>query len=190
MILPSWEEYLEDETKLFPIYIEPKMAFGTGHHPTTCLCLEAVAELWAQKKITPQFKFLDVGTGSGILSIACAKLGLRGHGLDIDQYAIDNAIENIKLNLVEKSVLLSVGSLDSLKRESAYDLIMANILAQPLKYLAKSLADHLKANGFLILSGILNKQEDSLIKIYQKNQLQNLCVLRHGEWSALVWTKK
>lgn len=98
-----------------PIIIEPKTAFGTGHHPTTALCLEVLSNLHRQGAVTKGQRFLDVGTGSGILGIGAAKLGLSGVGVDIDPLAIENANENAALNEVADVFQLAEGSLSALR---------------------------------------------------------------------------
>jgi ribosomal protein L11 methyltransferase len=112
-VLPPWlvHEHSADRT---PIIIEPKMAFGTGHHPTTALCLELFGELFGKGRIRQGMRFLDLGTGSGILGIGLCRLGLSGIGLDIDPQAVFCAAENVLANAVEASMRTAVGSLDCL----------------------------------------------------------------------------
>ena len=115
IILPSWEK--NNHPDLIPIYIEPKMAFGTGHHATTTLCLEAIVTIFDQGKIKSGQNFLDLGTGSGILGIACARLGLTGIGLDIDPVAIDNAQENALANKTHHKFTPALGSIGQVNKE-------------------------------------------------------------------------
>ncbi len=98
-----------------PIIIDPKTAFGTGHHPTTALCLEVLSNLYRQGSVRAGQRFLDVGTGSGILGIGAAKLGLTGMGVDIDPLAIENAHENAQLNDVVDAFQLAEGSLSAVR---------------------------------------------------------------------------
>lgn len=183
IILPSWKK---NNTKLTPIYIYPEMAFGTGHHPTTHLCLEAVAYLLKQKKITSQDTFLDLGTGSGILGIACAKMGLKGLGLDIDPHALNNAQKNIDKNNVNNNFTLKLGSIKSLDQET-FSLILANILATPLIKMSSKIINHLKKTGFLILSGILNDQVKKVKSAYNLPGLNLYKELNLKEWAALIY---
>ena len=119
------------------IIIEPKMAFGTGHHPTTALCLEHLAVA----KRTQQTRFLDLGTGSGILSIALAMLGCKGIGLDIDPDTVPCATENMA-NKVSQNIDFRLGSIDSLPMEAQFEIIVANILSGPLIELAPLIIPH------------------------------------------------
>ena len=189
LILPPWEACAQSSAEIVPIIIEPRMAFGTGHHATTNLCLQVLARLWATKQLKADCSFLDVGTGSGILAIGAALLGWHGIGLDTDPVAVDNARENLELNGVQEQVELVAGTVDCLKHGGGCDLILANILADPLIGMAPELNRHLKPSGTLVLSGLLNKQEHRVIKAYADVNLKNSMVLRLDEWSALVFSK-
>lgn len=185
VVLPAW---LKDEPQAAePILIEPKMAFGTGHHQTTALCLGALDQLSAAGVIRPGQSFLDLGTGSGILGIATAKLGLAGLGLDIDPVAIDNAHENAALNKVEDRLELGVGSIDTLAPERRFDCILANILANPLIDLAEDIRRHLALGGVLVLSGILSEQAGRVEAAYVAQGLTAPRVSHSGEWALLVF---
>jgi ribosomal protein L11 methyltransferase len=185
IILPTWKK--NPCLDLIPIFIEPKMAFGTGHHATTLLCLEAITTLFDHGKIKSGQNFLDLGTGSGILGIACAKLGLTGIGLDIDQVAIDNAQENIIQNKVEQKFICTPGSIQQINKREKFDLILANILARPLINLAPQILSHLHANSKLILSGILIEQEQEVANAYKKLGLSKPQIRHKNEWSCLIW---
>ncbi|HDQ41531.1 MAG TPA: 50S ribosomal protein L11 methyltransferase [Desulfonatronum sp.] len=188
VILPPWRGGHDDVRGLIPIVIQPKMAFGTGHHASTALCLEAVARLWEKSMITPQTRFLDLGTGTGILSLACAKLGLSGLGLDIDPVAVDNALENQRLNDVEGLLEIRRGGLEVLESGQRFGLILANILAGPLARMAADLVSRLEPAGCLVLSGILVDQVARIEKTYQDQALPAPFRLTREEWAALVWT--
>jgi len=187
IILPSWEKNKRPD--LIPIFIEPKMAFGTGHHATTTLCLEAIITLFDRNIIQPSQNFLDLGTGSGILGIACAKLGLSGIGLDIDPVAIDNAQGNILANNTQDKFTPDLGSIDQINREKKFDLILANILAKPLINLAPQIVSHLQENGTLILSGILIEQEREVANTYKRQGLGDPQIKHKNEWSCLIWSQ-
>lgn len=187
MVLPPWRTNPEDAQGCLPLYIEPKMAFGTGHHATTALCLECVATLWQAGKITRDAFFLDLGTGSGILALACARLGLHGLALDLDPVAVDNARENFLLNQVHDHVDLKLGGLEAVPSGQRFHLILANILARPLARMAPQLAARLDAGGILVLSGILQEQADHVQAAYQKQGLPTPRRIMREEWAALVW---
>lgn len=185
--LPPWRTEPEDVDGMIPLFIEPKMAFGTGHHATTFLCLEAVARLWEESAISARTRFLDLGTGSGILGLACAKLGLSGLGLDIDPVAVDNARENARLNRVDELLEIRRGGLEALKDGTRFDLILANILAGPLARMAPALMARLKPGGHLVLSGILADQAPRVEQAYADQGLPPPRLMTRGEWAALVW---
>jgi len=185
VVLPSW---LKDEPcAAEPILIEPKMAFGTGHHQTTALCLGALDRLATEGMLGAGQSFLDLGTGSGILGIAAVKLGLVGQGLDIDSVAIDNARENAALNKVESHLELGVGSIDAIPKERRFDCILANILANPLIDMAEEIASRLARPGVLILSGILREQADRVVAAYTAQGLDAPQISHSGEWALLVF---
>ncbi|WP_461211282.1 50S ribosomal protein L11 methyltransferase [Desulfocurvus sp. DL9XJH121] len=185
-VLPPW---LADQAPAnrIPIIIEPKTAFGTGHHGTTALCLGAVAGLSRAGRIKAGMRFLDLGTGSGILGLGCCLLGLAGTGLDIDPLAIENAVENKAINKVGDEFTLGVGSVDSLDAGERFDLVLANILASPLKCMAPRLVPRVAPGGCLVLSGILVEQGDAVAEVYMAQGLPEPGRERAGEWVALIW---
>lgn len=185
VVVPSW---LKDEPQSAqPIVIEPKMAFGTGHHQTTALCLGALDRLTTEGVIAPGQSFLDLGTGSGILGIAAVKLGLAGLGLDIDPVAVDNARENAALNGVADRLELGTGSIDAVSPERRFDCILANILANPLMDMAEDIAARLARPGVLVLSGILREQADRVAAAYTEQGLPAPDITFSGEWALLVF---
>ncbi len=193
MVLPPW---LADTTELDgrqSIIIEPKSAFGTGHHSTTALCLKVISQLLEQGRITKGMEFLDLGTGSGILGIGCCHLGLYGIGTDIDPLAVDNALENRALNNISNydaenraGFDIVLGSVEVVAGRK-FDLVVANILANPLKELAPALVALRKNDGCLILSGLLVIQAEDVQKYYMKQNLPAPSLITEGEWAALVW---
>lgn len=190
IVLAPW--MLEDRPlpQRIPIVIEPKTAFGTGHHETTAMCLQAVSELSRSGRIVSGMRFLDLGTGSGILAIGCAKLGLTGLGLDIDPLAVDNANENRVLNQVPAAITVAEGSLDvveTLAGDERFDLVLANILAEPLIDLAPGLVARVAPGGSLVLSGLLRIQAKAVTKAYTDLGLAEPRAIEGGEWAALVW---
>jgi ribosomal protein L11 methyltransferase len=186
LIVPPWVEPERIDPGATPIVIEPKMAFGTGHHPTTFLCLQAIDEVCGARSGE---WFLDLGTGSGILGIACAKAGLRGIGLDIDPVAVDNAKENIDANGVQPAFSVAAGSLDCLRPGARFGLIVANILAHPLADMAESMTQRLEPRGALVLSGLLREQVDFVRSAYTAKGLADPRILERGEWAALVFSR-
>jgi ribosomal protein L11 methyltransferase len=186
IILPQWLE--DTPSNLTKIIITPKMAFGTGHHPTTSLCLKILSSLTRKGYINKKDRFLDLGTGSGILGIAGAKLGLFGRGIDIDPSAVDNARENIVLNKVQDRFKVETAEITAMNKDKKYNLIFANILASTLMDLAPKILSFLdKDNHCLILSGILGKQAHDVAKAYKRLGSERAEILHEGEWSALVW---
>lgn len=174
-----------------PIVIEPKTAFGTGHHPTTALCLEVVSALWRAGRLQREMRFLDLGCGSSILGLGCVKLGMSGVGLDIDPLAIDNSHENIQVNDVDPSSLrVAEGSLEVLEADpepECFDLVLANILAEPLMDLGPRILARVKENGVLVLSGLLAIQADAVAETYCNLGLPQPEKRISGEWAALIW---
>lgn len=188
VVLPSW---MAGEARTAqPIVIEPKMAFGTGHHQTTALCLGALDHLAAEGRITPGQSFLDLGTGSGILAIGAAHLGLTGLGLDIDQVAMDNARENVALNQVEDKITLEAGSIEAVAPGQRFDCILANILANPLMDMAEAICAHLKDTGTLVLSGILMEQAEQVSAVYKAQGLDTPELVQAQDWALLVFRKQ
>jgi ribosomal protein L11 methyltransferase len=189
LVLPSWQDPPHGTPELIPLLVYPEMAFGTGHHPTTHLCLEAIAELLARKGLTSRHRCLDLGTGSGLLGIACAVSGAWTLGVDNDAIAIHNARTNRGLNRVRDRFPLVVGDLGCLSPEVEFDLILANILAEPLQEMADPLVSRLASGGRLILSGLLEHQEGEVIRAYSRAGLPEPGVRRKREWTALIWRK-
>ncbi|WP_319759456.1 50S ribosomal protein L11 methyltransferase [Maridesulfovibrio sp.] len=184
-ILPPW--LLEQKTAgKEHIIIEPKMAFGTGSHPTTALCLDLISKLADEGRINADMEFFDLGTGSAILAIALAKLGLKGVGVDIDPQSIVCAQENIDNNSVD-GILLSVGSADSIDPTLKYELVVANILSGPLIELCPDVTARLKDNSILILSGILVEQAEKVADTYIEAGLPAPEIFTMGEWAGLLW---
>lgn len=185
VVLPPWLEG-EDYGNRYKIIIEPKSAFGTGHHASTALCLRALDSLLERGRLQAGQRFLDLGCGSGVLGIGAVLAGLKGVCLDIDLQACNNAKENAKLNGIKRALLIKEGSVD-LMLEKRFDLIMANILSEPLIAMAPAIAKCLAKPACLILSGILTTQADEVARAYMKCSLPEPERLADGEWSALVW---
>lgn len=185
LILPAWLE--SPDPKRIPIKIDPGMAFGTGTHPTTQLCLELM-----ERSVISNWKLvIDVGCGSGILSIAALKLGAdKVLGVDIDMESVKNSRENADVNEVGEELLLGQGSVaEVLAGQFAFKsapLVVANILAPVLIRLFEAgLADLIQPNGEIILSGILDHQAESVIEAGQAKGLKRGEVRQMKDWVAI-----
>jgi ribosomal protein L11 methyltransferase len=170
-----------------PIRIEAGLAFGTGHHETTALCLKAVSLSARQGR--PR-GVLDLGCGSGVLAIAAAKLWrLPVIATDIDPIAVEVAHENCRSNGVGPLVRVAVADgleHPQIRARAPYELILANILASPLTRLAPALSATLARGGTAVLSGLLRSQESQVLSYYRTQGLVFRQALREGPWSALV----
>ncbi|MDR2189391.1 MAG: 50S ribosomal protein L11 methyltransferase [Azonexus sp.] len=154
-IVPSWHD--SPDPAAINLVLDPGMAFGTGSHPTTRLCLE-----WLERQVRPGCSVLDYGCGSGILAIAAARLGAgEVVGVDIDPQAVAAARSNAEKNGVAARFADSAAT-----PGGEYDLVVANILANPLRLLAPAICARVRAGGCLALSGILHQQAADLIAIY------------------------
>ena len=185
IIVPAWLES-PDATRI-PIRIDPGMAFGTGTHPTTQLCLELL-----EKYAAPGNDVIDVGCGSGILSIGALKLGAgRALAVDIDQASVDATWENADANAIKSGLLVGLGSVDELLANKfefqQAPLVIANILANILIRLFESgMGKLVSKNGFLILSGILEEQADNVIQVAIDHGFKLVEKRQIGDWVALV----
>ena len=187
VVLPPWLADTPDFPGRTPILIEPKSAFGTGHHATTALCLRVVSDLLEAGRLQAGQHFLDLGTGSGVLGIGCCKSGLTGEGLDIDPLAVDNALENRVLNAVApENFTVAEGSIGAVAGKR-FDLVLANILARPLIEMAADIVRACRLGGCLVLSGLLEIQADGVAAAYRAQGLPEPRRIIDGEWAALVW---
>lgn len=176
-IVPSW--HVAPDPEAIVLVLDPGMAFGTGSHPTTRLCLE-----WLERTVSTDISILDYGCGSGILAIAAAKLGAKEVlGVDIDLQAVSAAKSNAELNNV------SARFEDSTKEiKGQFDIVVANILSNPLKALAPAICAHVRPGGRLALSGILTEQSDDLIEAYSPYVALSVADSRDG-WVCLAGIK-
>lgn len=183
VIKPSWLEYVPKEGDVV-LDLDPGMAFGTGLHPTTRLCMAALEDY-----VRPGTNILDLGTGSGILAIAAAKLGgpsVRVQAIDVDQIAVDATRENVERNGLTGQIEVGLGSASAAQPNAPYDLIVANILATVIIDLAKSLYNLLAPGGILITSGIFHERGDSVIEALQRVGLPIRERRQEGDWLCLV----
>ncbi|GMV32552.1 50S ribosomal protein L11 methyltransferase [Chloroflexi bacterium CFX5] len=197
LILPAWLE--NPDPKRIPIKIDPGMAFGTGTHPTTQLCLElmerSVSSNWVPALSAAEGLVIDVGCGSGILSIAALKLGAKKVlGVDTDIESVKNSRENADLNGIGEELILGQGSVGEILAgqfpfQSA-PLVAANILAPVLiRLFDAGLADLIQPNGEIILSGILDHQAESVMQAGQAKGLKRGEVRQMKDWVAVSMTR-
>jgi ribosomal protein L11 methyltransferase len=204
VVRPTWRDYTPEPGDLV-IALDPGMAFGSGLHPTTRLCLEVLEDYLcpAQAGVRPGASVLDVGTGSGILAIAAARLGAsRVLALDTDPLAVRVARENVALNQVESVVRVEVGTvpISNLpwptrqpvlagpggRQSPHWDLIVVNILAETIIDLAPALAASLSPQGILVASGIIAERTDAVLASLHQNGLSLVEQRNDGEWVALI----
>ena len=174
-VVPNWLEPPADAEVV--LRIDPGMAFGTGLHPTTALCLERVVGL------SPIESMLDVGTGTGILSLAAAALGASVVATDIDPVAVEAATDNAAHNGLSHRIRFTVD--EAVEVSGTYPVVVANILAEPLIRLASRLAARVANGGRLLLSGILHTQADAVEAAYRPLGFGPARVERQGEWVSL-----
>ncbi|KUO64025.1 MAG: ribosomal protein L11 methyltransferase [Gracilibacter sp. BRH_c7a] len=179
MIKPTWEAAVLQEGDLV-IEIDPGMAFGTGTHPTTVLCLEAL-----EKYVQPEQLVYDIGTGSGILAVAAAKLGAEVQAGDIDSLAVRIAKENISLNKVEDRVKVEAGDLGEVFIDQA-DIVIANIIADVIIELLPQLPSLLKPGGLFIASGIIDSRADEVREKMMEAGLKLIESPQDSGWVLLV----
>jgi ribosomal protein L11 methyltransferase len=180
VIKPSWRTYAPAEDEVV-LEMDPGLAFGTGLHPTTQLCVEAVEDF-----VQPGARVLDLGTGTGILALVAVKLGAGSLlAVDTDENAIIAARQNIRANGALDAVELRHGSLGDV--EGRYDLILANILAPVIESMAREgLAARLQPDGILIASGILDEQVDGVTGVLTSNGLRVMERRISQEWAAMI----
>lgn len=185
VIKPSWREY-EAQPHEIVLELDPGMAFGTGLHPTTQMCLAAI-EKYAQ----PDMHTLDLGTGSGILAIGAAKLGVKSIvAIDNDPVAVKAAVENAALNHVEHAVKCSVGSLTEAAAET-YDLIVVNILARVIIAMCEDqLGRVVRSGGLAIFAGLIDTQEYGVREALTTQGLDVIDRLQDKDWVCLMARKQ
>ena len=180
-VVPSWQEYDTDRVKLV---LDPGLAFGTGGHETTSLCMEALDE-----RVRGGERVLDIGTGSGILAIAALKLGAASaEGVDIDPVAVRTAGENAALNGVQDKLTVLVGDLSD-KASGTYDIITANIVANAILSLAPAVPGLMAEGATFIASGIIDSRKDEVIAGLEKAGLSVVEVKEKRGWECIVCKK-
>lgn len=180
VVKPTWEDYDKQEGDLI-IELDPGMAFGTGTHETTSMCIREL-----EKYVDESKRVFDIGCGSGILAIAAAKLGgkevVAG---DLDEVAVKVSKENCELNNVSDKVVVKHGSLFEVVEGKA-DVIVANIIADIIKILANDVSKFLSEDGVFISSGIIHAKIDEVVESLEKNGFEIVEIVKLGEWSAIV----
>lgn len=183
LVRPIWEDTVSVDgiTPEFIIDIDPGMAFGSGTHETTSMCVKAL-----DKYVTGNETLIDVGCGSGILAIAAAKLGIqKGILIDLDQSACTIARENVQSNHVEDKLTVIHGDLLQNISETV-DIVVANIFAEVIMMVTPDVKKVLKSNGLFIMSGIITEKEENVICVLKDNEFDILEVLHDGGWVAIV----
>ncbi len=182
-IRPPWEKKNPDFD--VDIVIEPRMAFGTGHHESTIMCLKAI-----NKYIKDGQGFFDLGCGSGILSILAAGLGASPVlAVDIDLAAVENARENAALNRLEDKIIVEYGSIEKSGLKGMYDFIAANIIKSTLVDLLPDIYKATSESGIIILSGLLAEEEEELMQLLKSYEYRNIERNYDGQWLSLVILK-
>lgn len=185
VIVPSWEiddyEFKRDD-KL--IKLDPGMAFGTGDHPTTSMCLKFI-----ERVVEPKHKIIDVGTGSGILTIGAHLMGARDlKATDIDELSLKVARENFELNECASDVTVETGDLLTSEDEQ-YDIVIANILAHIIDDMIDDAFETLRFGGLFIASGIITKRRDDIIQHMEKTGFDIVEVLEDNGWVSIMAKK-
>lgn len=183
VIKPLWEDYSPKETDLV-INFDPGMAFGTGAHPSTQLCMEKLEEL--SETLDKNINTLDLGTGSGILSITMNLLGFKNiTAVDNDGVAVRASEENFKINNMD--INLFKGEIKDCNEN--YDFIAGNLLAEIIESIADKIADKLKPNGLFMGSGIIKHKENSVKEALERNGLKLLETKYQGDWVLVMFRK-
>ncbi len=192
LVIPSWEEAGEEDRDRLTLHIDPGTAFGTGMHDTTQLCIRAL-----RRFITPETVLLDVGTGSGILSILSIMFGAKkAVGTDLDPCAVEAVRENKEANAIpDEAFELMIGNIITDKEiqdqagYECYDIVVANILAEVLVGLTPVIVHQLKKGGIYITSGIIDDKEQIVVQALREAGLDVLEVNAQGEWVSIVARK-
>jgi len=180
-IVPTWEQYTPVSTDELIIELDPGMAFGTGTHPTTVMCLQGL-----EKVIKEGDTVVDIGTGSGVLSIGAALLGAKNvHALDLDEVAVRSAQENVALNKVEDKVAVFHGNLLDTVKEPA-DVVVANILAEIIMSFTDDAFTIVKPGGLYVTSGIIGAKRDDVKVALEASGFMIEEVLLMEDWVAII----
>lgn len=188
VIRPSWREYTPKENEVV-LTLDPGMAFGTGVHPTTRMCLEQV-----EQRVQPGMRVMDVGTGSGILALAAAQLGAASvYAIDNSSVAVESARANAVMNDLGEKITVVLGILDEAeaKRHSGqYDLVLANIIAHVIGSIAPELAQVMAPTGLLVVSGIIEARRPDAEGPLLAAGLELVDEVKIDDWLALILRKR
>lgn len=180
-IVPTWEDYTPVSTDELIIELDPGMAFGTGTHPTTVMCLQGL-----EKVVKEGDTVIDIGTGSGVLSIGAAMLGAKSvHALDLDEVAVRSAKENVALNKVSDTVEVFHGNLLDTVKEPA-DVVVANILAEIIMSFTDDAFTIVKPGGLYVTSGIIGAKRDDVKAALEASGFVIEEVLLMEDWVAII----
>ncbi|MDD7183170.1 50S ribosomal protein L11 methyltransferase [Peptostreptococcus porci] len=182
VIKPEWEEYSPSEGDLV-IHMDPGMAFGTGNHETTSMCIENL-----EKYVSEKSTVFDIGCGSGILGIVASKLGAKKVvGIDIDEMAVKVANENIQKNNVQDIMTAIAGNMtDKIEEGAKADIVVANIIADIIMKMSVDVRKLLKDDGIFISSGIILAKVDEVLENLKDNGFEVVDVIKKGEWSCVI----
>lgn len=181
-IVPTWEIYNPVSSDELIIELDPGMAFGTGTHPTTVMCIQAL-----ERTVRPGDRVIDVGTGSGVLSIAAAMLRAEDvRAFDLDEVAVTQAKLNIKLNKVHKKVNVSQNNLLDGVEEGSADVIVANILAEVILRFTDDAARIVKPGGYFITSGIIQQKKDQVKEALVSSGFEITETILMEDWVAII----
>ncbi len=184
VIKPSWKKLRKRDRGKIILQIDPKMSFGTGHHETTRLCLSML-----QRHLSDGDRVLDIGTGTGILAIASAKLGAgRVVAVDHDPWSVQNARENVRRNRVQNKVAIRRQTISALPT-GRFDLVLANIDLPTFRKSLRNITRQLKPGGHLITSGLLTSDLEPFTALLRRNRCVLLEIAAEGEWAAVVLTR-
>ncbi|HYA15070.1 MAG TPA: 50S ribosomal protein L11 methyltransferase [Syntrophales bacterium] len=188
IIKPTWERYAPTGRDIV-IEIDPGMAFGTGQHPSTRMCLEAIEDIILKDRTIKGWKVLDVGTGTGILGISCAKLGAeKVVCVDIDKKAAEIARENAKINHVEDKV--AIINRDVTTVHESFDLIVANLTAKILMRLRTHLLSLIGNDGYLVISGIIDQNKSDIELHFLTGEFALHHTITEKEWICYILQKR
>lgn len=184
-IVPTWEEYTPVNSDELIIELDPGMAFGTGTHPTTVMCIQAL-----ERTVKEGDTVIDVGCGSGVLSIAAAMLGAKKvHALDLDEVAVQSAKLNTKLNKVHHTVDVSQNNLLE-GIDDTVDIVVANILAEVILRFTDDAAKTVKKDGYFITSGIIQQKKDQVKTAIENAGFEIVETLQMEDWVSFIAKRK